>query len=107
MAVHLDSGPDCCTITLSGAVGVDAAPALYAAAVTAAGSGAPAVVVSLTAVPSVDTSAAQILLALARELAGQGRTFRLTGGSPSVAARLRLVALAGALTDANTGAHSP
>ena len=99
MAVHLDRGTDCCTITLSGAVGIDTAPGLYAAAVTAAGSAAPVVVVTLTAAPSIDMSAAQILLALARELAGQGRTFRLTGGSPSVAARLRLVGLAAALTD--------
>jgi anti-anti-sigma regulatory factor len=99
MAVRLDSGTDCCTITLSGAVGIDTAAALYAAAVTAAGSAAPVVVVSLTAAPSVDTSAAQILLALLRALAGQGRTLRLTGADPSVAARLRLVALAGALTD--------
>jgi len=99
MAVLLDSGADCCTITLSGAVGIDTAAGLYAAAVTAAGSAAPVVVVSLTAAPSVDTSAAQILLALARELAGQGRTLRLTGGAPSTAARLRLVGLAAALTD--------
>ena len=99
MAILLDSGTDCCTITLSGAVGIDTATGLYAAAVTTAGSAAPVVVVTLTAAPSVDTSAAQILLALARELAGQGRTFRLTGGSPSVAARLRLVGLAAALTD--------
>jgi anti-anti-sigma regulatory factor len=99
MAVHLDSGTDCCTITLSGAVGVDMATGLYAAAVTAVGGAAPVVVVTLTAAPSVDTSVAQILLALARELTGQGRTLRLTGGSPSVAARLRLVALAGALID--------
>jgi len=99
MAVLLDSGTDCCTITLAGPVGIDTATGLYAAAVTAAGSAAPVVVVTLTAAPSVDTSAAQILLALARELAGQGRTFRLTGGSPSVAARLRLVGLAAAVTD--------
>ena len=99
MAVLLDSGAHCCTITLSGAVGVDTAAALHAAAATAAGSAAPTVVVTLTAAPSVDASAAQILLALARELTGQGRTLRLTGGSPSVAARLRLVALAGALID--------
>jgi anti-anti-sigma factor len=105
MAVRLDSGTDCCTITLSGAVGIDTAAALYAAAVTAAGSAAPTVVVTLTAVTSVDTSAAQVLLALARELAGQRRTFRLTGSSPSVVARLRFVGLAGALTDENTGAH--
>jgi len=105
MAVHLDGGTDCCTITLSGVVGVDAAPGLYAAAVTAAGGAAPVVVVTLTAAPSVDTSAAQILLALARELAGRGRTLRLTGACPSVAARLRLVALAGALTHENTGAY--
>ena len=99
MAVHLDSGADSCTITLSGPVGIGTATGLYAAAVTAAGSAAPVVVVSLTAAPSVDTSAAQILLALSRALAGQGRTLRLTGADPSVAARLRLVALAGALTD--------
>jgi len=99
MAVHLDSGSDRCTITLSGAVGVDTAAALHAAAVTAAGSAAPTVVVTLTAAPSVDASAAQILLALARELIGQHRTFRLTGSSPSVAARLRFVGLADALTD--------
>jgi len=67
--------------------------------IAAAGSAAPVVVVTLTAAPSVDTSAAQVLLALARELAGQGRTLRLTGGSPAVAARLRLVGLAAALTD--------
>lgn len=99
MAVLLDSGTDCCTITLAGAVGIETATGLHAAAVTAAGGAAPVVVVTMTAAPSVDTSAAQILLALARELAGQGRTVRLTGGSPSVAARLRLVGLAAALTD--------
>ena len=97
MAVLLDSGVDCCTITLAGAVGIETASGLHAAAVTAAGGAAPVVVVTLTAAPSVDTSAAQILLALARELAGQGRTFRLSGGSPPVAARLRLVGLAAVL----------
>lgn len=77
------------SLTLSGVIDVFEVPELHAVAVEAAAA-ARGVVVRLDAVESVDTSATQILLALRRALAADGRALRLEGTPPAVDALWRL-----------------
>ena len=76
------------SITLSGTLDIFEAQTLHATAVEAAAR-APAVVVRLSAVESLDTSITQVLIALQRALAADGRALRLEGTPTAVDALWR------------------
>jgi anti-anti-sigma regulatory factor len=96
MALELSRADGEWSLTISGVVDVFEARALHALAVQAAA--APALAVRLGAAESFDTSATQILIALRRALAADGRAFRLEGTTPAVDALWRLAGIDTALT---------
>jgi anti-anti-sigma regulatory factor len=87
MAVELIEQPDVWSLRLSGVVGIAEARELAAAARAAMTAGGKDVVVDLHAARVLDTSAAQVLLALKRALTSQGRTLRLDSVPPAIQQR--------------------
>jgi anti-anti-sigma factor len=81
------------SLTLSGTVGVADARALADAARATMARGVGDVVIRLTHLRGVDTSATQVLISLRRALAAQGRALRLEGTPPAVAERWRRAGL--------------
>ena len=80
------------SITLSGAIDIFEVQTLHAAALEAAAQ-APAVLVRLDAVQSVDASSTQVLIALTRAFAANGRIARLEGLPPAIETGWRLAGL--------------
>lgn len=81
------------SLRLWGNVDIFDAMSLHGAALEAAQGPAPALVVRLDELEALDTSGTQVLLALRRALAGEGRTMRIEGVPAAVADGWRLLGL--------------
>lgn len=93
MPVELLKGEANWVLALSGIVDIFDAATLHAAAVEAADGAAGGVVTRLGSVEACDTSATQVLLALRRALAADGRWMRLEETPPPVSESWRLAGL--------------
>jgi len=85
------------TLALSGVVSVAHAAELAVSARAAAAAGAGEVVVRAAGVHALDTAALQILIALRRALAAQGRTLRVDGAPAALVAQWQRAGLAAEL----------
>ena len=83
---------DICTIDLEGTIALNVSSELQANALACLSSGKP-LVVSCVNADRLDSSALQILIALANELRKKGSALRLTGVSDSLAAYIKCAGL--------------